>query len=911
MALSSLIDSCGSSIIALTETWLNNTIPDNVVLVCDSVFNLFRCDRGDRRGGGVLLAIKKEITAVLIDVTSCIESVWVRLKCGPTDAIIGVIYRPPNMSTSFSSELCLVLSELTVRFPSSSLLILGDFNFPVINWSSLTAPGSDPEAQAFLQCCLDFSLQQLISEPTRRSATSANVLDLILTNNPYICSNIAHLEGLSDHSIITGNVNFVPHRKSTRTKQIRCYNRANFGEINAELAVFAEHFLHDFRKRSVEANWNLFSKKLAALVDKYIPIISIPCTNTAPWFNSHLRRLNNKKKRLYRQADLNRQSDSWQRYKACDKEYQSALISTRRHFFSHDLPSMLTNNPRKFWQTINPSNKPDITLTDAAGDSIPAAECAEVFNKAFTSVFTREEAFLAPNTMNISNTSMSEIIISETGILSLLTKLKTSSASDHLGFNNKILVNSSEGIHRILSAIFSQSLSSGFVPSDWRLAKVVPIFKSGDRSLPLNYRPISLTSTVCKLLEHVIHSQVINYLEEHNIIFKYQHGFRKGYSCETQLAGFIQDLHSSVDAGIQVDSIFLDFSKAFDRVPHNRLLTKLALLNIHPLVLAWVKHFLSSRFQFTTVNNHNSSFSQVHSGVPQGSVLGPLLFLIFINDLPNSVSSQIRLFADDCVIYRNIYSNDDRLALQHDIDSVTAWCSTWLMQLNPSKTKCMSFTNRKSRIPTAYTLNNNPLELVTTYKYLGVHIYSDLTWNHHINLTVASVNRSLGLLKHNLKHAPSHLRSRAYTTLIRPKIEYASAIWDPHQAYLINSIESLQNRAVRFIYSDYSRHTSITALKKRAGFQELSLRRKIARLSLFHKLYHHSTLHNDFFCLPSAIFDRRDHPFKVKRVSCRSFNYAHSFIPRTITDWNALPPRVATTTDHDKFLNLLSASTTA
>lgn len=223
---------------------------------------------------------------------------------------------------------------------------------------------------------------------------------------------------------------------------------------------------------------------------------------------------------------------------------------------------------------------------------------------------------------------MPEIVVSEAGIFCLLGKLKTTAASDHTGFNHKILKNVSQGIHRILSALFTQSLSSGLIPEDWRIAKVIPIFKSGDRSSPLNYRPISLTSTICKLLEHVIHSQVINYLEEHNIIFKYQHGFRKGYSCDTQLAGFIHDLHSSVNAGVQTDSIFLDFSKAFDRVPHQRLLNKLTQLNIHPVVLSWIKEFLSRRVQFTSVNNANSSFGKVYSRSPRQRA-GPLTFFSF------------------------------------------------------------------------------------------------------------------------------------------------------------------------------------------------------------------------------------------------------------------------------------------
>lgn len=217
----------------------------------------------------------------------------------------------------------------------------------------------------------------------------------------------------------------------------------------------------------------------------------------------------------------------------------------------------------------------------------------------------------------------------------------------------------------------------------------------------------------------------------------------------------------------------------------------------------------------------------------------------------------------------------------------------------------MSFTKRPNRIATSYSLNNTAVELTTTYKYLGVYLSSDLSWNYHINVILASANRSLGLLKHNLKHAPSHLRKLAYITLIRPKIEYACAIWDPYQAYLINNIESLQNRAVRFIFSDYSRHSSVSALKIRAELPDLFQRRTVSRLSLFHKLYHHPLLHDDFFSSPVAILPRRDHPFKVKRFACHTFNYSQSFIPRTIVDWNALPSHIATVIDSVKFHELI------
>lgn len=294
VALSSLVDSCSASLIALTETWLNDTVHDNNIFVSGSVYNFFRCDRQNRRGGGVLIALRKEFLGVLIHIKSFLECVFVSLKCGPTKIIVGVFYRPPDMKEAFSCEFHRILSEVCIRFPKCVLIIFGDFNFPVINWSTLSVAATETEAHAFLQSCLDFSLSQLITLPTRRSDTSANVLDLILTNDPDICSDIVHLDGLSDHDVITGSIVCSPN-KSTTDKRIRCYNRANFDGLNSDLSLFSEQFLHQFMSRSVEENWALFKNTFTNLIDKFIPIISIKCKNSAPWFSQQLRRLNNKK----------------------------------------------------------------------------------------------------------------------------------------------------------------------------------------------------------------------------------------------------------------------------------------------------------------------------------------------------------------------------------------------------------------------------------------------------------------------------------------------------------------------------------------------------------------------------------------------------------------------------------------
>lgn len=214
----------------------------------------------------------------------------------------------------------------------------------------------------------------------------------------------------------------------------------------------------------------------------------------------------------------------------------------------------------------------------------------------------------------------------------------------------------------------------------------------------VNYRPISFTSLSCKVIEHILYSEVIGNMITNNLLIKEQHGFRKGFSCTTQLVEFYHDLASDVDEGGQIDFIFLDFQKAFDTVSHSLLLNKLRMLNLDLAVLRWIENYLFQRRQCVVLNGKNSDYVDVTSGVPQGSVLGPLLFLIYINDISFGISSCIRLFADDCVVYRKIKSSDDAAQLQVDLDHIHSWCSTWKMNLNPKKCVNLCFTKKKKKL---------------------------------------------------------------------------------------------------------------------------------------------------------------------------------------------------------------------
>lgn len=311
-----------------------------------------------------------------------------------------------------------------------------------------------------------------------------------------------------------------------------------------------------------------------------------------------------------------------------------------------------------------------------------------------------------------------------------------------------------------------------------------------------------------------------------------------------------------------------------------------------------------NRVQYVTANNHSSSSAAVHSGVPQGSVLGPLLFLIYINDLTSSLSSNIHLFADDCVIFREITSNNDSLSLQSDLNKVAAWCSTWRMDLNIAKCKVMRVT-RSANAPPKYYLSNVPLDPVSSYKYLGILITSNLSWAPHIAYITNNANRMLGYIRRNFSKAPSALKLLLYKTLIRSKLEYASSVWDPYHDNLVTSLERVQNNSARFILSNYNRIASISSMKSSLGLPSLASRRKISRLSTFHKLFHHPTLHNQLILNPQYISPRIDHRHKVGIASCNSQCFSRSFIPRTSVDWNHLPEDIVTITNNNIFRQTL------
>lgn len=358
------------------------------------------------------------------------------------------------------------------------------------------------------------------------------------------------------------------------------------------------------------------------------------------------------------------------------------------------------------------------------------------------------------------------------------------------------------------------------------------------------------------------------------------------------------------------DCIFLDFWKAFDLVPHEFILHKMKSLKIDGKVLGWLADYLSGRTQAVLINGKSSDFISVTSGVPQGSVLGPLLFLIFINDIVVDVFSSIRLYADDCIIYRAVSSFNDCITLQADLDRIANWCSTWGMDLNVNKCHFVRVTKKRNPITNMYQINDIPINMSLQVKYLGVYFSHDLSWRFHIEYMTAKANRMLGFIKRNFKNSPQEVKNTLYLTNIRPILEYASEVWDPHQQYLINNIELIQNRAARFVLNAYSRGQSVTAMKRELNWQPLLNRRKCFRLKLLHSIYYDQCgIDKTQYLLPPHFISRRlDHSRKIRPFTSKTDIYKYSFFPCTILNWNQLPEEIVSTNVSSQFYHALSDS---
>lgn len=900
---------CSTDIIIGTETWLSDDTPDSH-LSFHPEYNIFRKDRKTSRGGGVLIAVRKSFHSVHVPVPpSSIETCWALVRSAASQSscvLIGACYRPPNSNTEFLTTLQAELEYIHCSYPRVPTIMAGDFNFPGIDWLNNQVDSSSSiknECNNFLHLLGTFSLQQMVKEPTRGEA----ILDIVCTTHPdSITVNV--LDEISDHKLVQFNFDFIStfSKNSRQHKFIFDYSKANMSAINEFLNESLARDEHNFRSRTVEQNWIIFKEALLYVRNHFVPKLRIYPSIQSPWFTRNVKRIIGKKKRAFKAAQRSNHSDAWQKYKQASRICKVEIKKAKAGFFNKTLPTLLKDNPKQFWNTINPNKRND-SKNHASTNRPSLLEIAESHNTAFSSVFTTESSLPPPHvTSHPECAVMPDILITLEGVVRAIQRLPNRCSPGPDQISSKLLKLTVTQSSSFLCKLFQQSIDENLLPGDWKLAFVVPIFKAGDHTDFSNYRPISLTSIPCKILEHILYTQIMQHLSSNNLLFPNQHGFQRGKSCESQLFEFITDLHTSIHSGNQTDAVFVDFSKAFDLVPHQRLVSKLHSFYLNNSTILWIQNFLLNRSQCVTIHDIVSSSVPVTSGVPQGSVLGPLLFLMYVNDIPDFISSKIRFYADDCVLYREIKDCNDSILLQNDLNSVSSWCSKWLMRVNTEKTKVMTFTSVRSPLSCDYYISGSNIGRTDHYKYLGVILTSNLSWNAHIDHITNKASKTLGLLRKSLYMATWETKLMAYNSFVRPQLEYAAIIWNPHQMYLKKSLDAVQNRAIRFILRNYT-HQSITLLRNNLKLPTLEQRRENFLLQHFFKLYHGASTFRYLHIKPANhISPRTDHPLKVFLPFARTNMYKYSPLVLAIKLWNNLPCNTAVISDYDAFCNALS-----
>lgn len=596
----------------------------------------------------------------------------------------------------------------------------------------------------------------------------------------------------------------------------------------------------------------------------------------------------------------NRNSEDYQAHRIFSNQLQNRIADDRKAYEANIASS---DNVKRFHKHIRNTlcSRVKIPKLKKSDESICSSdfEVAELLSENLLNSYTSEPPFNFSTVFDHPPHSLSTVDFTPELIERTIQGLKPSSSPGIDGISARTLKKCCSSLSLPLSIIMQTSFSSHTLPHDWLTAINTPIFKKGNKLDPNNYRHISLLPIVSKIMERIVRTTIQSYLMEHNIIPQNQHGFTPGKSTITNLLLCVNDWTRSLERREPVDVIYLDFSRAFDRVPIKRLLYKLERIGIEGRLLLWLSSFLSARKFKVRVGDTLSASHDVASGVPQGSVLGPTLFLIYIRDLPDVVSSCIcSIFADDTKLYGNpLHHYDD---IQSDLNAVSSWSSKWLLPLNSSKSTVLHLGKFNPHRP--YTIGSNPLTVVSFQVDLGITITENLSWSAHITNICGRANKFLFLIRKAFLRMSPDTAKKLYTTYVRPILEYGGPVWSCDLVRDANSLEKIQRKASRLPYG--RRRPSYPDRLLLMDLQPfLSRRERGDAIITFRALKGLFPLNLEFLFTKNTNVHLRGHDLKLSRERCSTVARANFLSNRIVGTWNSLPPEVINSASVNVFKN--------
>lgn len=774
-----------SDIIGITETWANEKISDSELNL--QGYTLFRKDRNDKKGGGVILyvenslsvTVREELVGELFN-----ESLWCEIQTGSDKTLVGICYRNPLTTEGEDDDLRKIMDKISKEV----VVIMGDFNFSGINWDNMD--GSNIRENKFIECVQDNFLTQHVQQATR----GHNVLDLVITSEENLIENLEVKEpfGTSDHCIITWDLITLKTDQTNKGSQ-KFYNyfRADYAKI-IEWAKL-QNWNEIIKGENIDDDWNRFKTVIEEIVDKNIPLRKLR-KKKYPWVTNNVIKCRRAKNKAWAKYLKVRTNKSYEKYKQKLNKSVAANKSAQIEF-EKQLAKDVKTNSKSFYAYVHSKQRTKEKvgpLKDNSGEILKDDQStATLLNDYFATVFTNEDKTNMPAAENLffgeENEKLETIKITENMVMEKLCKMKTDKSPGVDSMHPKMIQELKTVIANPLARLFQNSLNKGWVPQDWRDANITALHKKGARAKSENYRPVSLTSIICKIYESIVKDEMIKHLEKFNLIKDSQHGFTKGRSCLTNLLEFFEEVTELLDKGNPVDIIYLDFAKAFDKVPHIRLIEKLKSLGITGKICQWIKAWLSNRRQRVVINGKYSEWKEVISGVPQGSVLGPILFLIFINDLDTEIGSKLCKFADDTKLCSAVATAEQVEKLREDLRKLCIWAKEWQMLFNEEK--CVVMHIGKKNVQNEYEMNGVKLKETENERDLGVIISKNGKTSEQCLAAAKKGNSVLGMIKRNIKWKDKDTIIRLYKALVRPKLEYCVQAWCP---YLKKDIEVLE-----------------------------------------------------------------------------------------------------------------------
>ena len=906
----------------------------------ESRYAIYRADRKHRSGGGSCVFIDRSLKSNNIENPNILQNAYVESGCeivcfdvyftGSKIRYI-LIYRPPCyvIKTEIDSKLS-GLSKI-VNFLSSTkdpVIVLGDLNLPDIDWDLFSLNNSN-HTNCFTECMQSLGMTQFVSDSTRISNTHAsNILDLIFANDPLLIQITNQLPPLStsDHNIIefvvlipssTHNVSApIASSEYVNTSiELPKYNwsAADFVSITNYLLDVDWHSLfgHYFDTESI---WSQFKSIIWPIIDMFVP------KTATPHFNKYNPRQYPKNIRIL----LNRKAALWRILRTCKtsdhlkSKYTEIALKTKRAIIDFDLNReekiIKANNLGAFYRYVNNklnNNNGIAPLFDKNGNLITAdIDKANLLNDYFKSVFITDDGLLPdfPSRLPPGSSEIHDINISPEIITKILRDLKSNSAAGPDNIPSIFYKKTSVAISYPLSIMFRTFIDLHDIPTDWKTAIITPKFKKGQPSLASNYRPIALTCACCKVLEKIIANDLINYLQDRNLISKQQHGFLKHHSTATNLLDSLNDWSVSLSKRHCTTTAYIDFQRAFDSVSHHKLIHKLKSYGVSGNLILWISAFLSNRSQTVRIGSSLSDACAVSSGIPQGSVLGPTLFIIFINDISDSFnpSVQSKLFADDIKIYSVICDISTTSSFQTHLDLINAWSNAWQLPIAHSKCSIFQIGSRYCPCPDfTFTLAHCSLTRSSTILDLGITLDENLKFTNHIQSIVQRAFQRANLVHRAFLSNHHDSLVQAFKVYVRPLLEYNSIIWSPSQVGLINSVEHVQRSFTKRLHGlqtlPYT--TRLTVLK----LQSLEHRRLINDLTLCYNIvYKCTSLAFDDYFLFSHNPSSRGHHLRLSLPLVKT-NLEKSFFSwRVIKPWNALPSHIVSAATSKIFKSRLS-----